>query len=146
LAYGPLLACGAYLVQRGTLADPALAVLSVGLGALVGAFLVANEFPDARADEAAGKRTLVVQLGRERSARLFGAAQAAGFGAVALAPAWGSPLLTWLGLAGLPFGLAAWRRLSREGRVTHRVVAAQAWALAAFVAMALGAAVGLVLG
>jgi hypothetical protein len=39
----------AYLVQRGTLADPALAMLSVGLGALVRAFLLANEFPDARA-------------------------------------------------------------------------------------------------
>jgi 1,4-dihydroxy-2-naphthoate polyprenyltransferase len=143
-AYGPLVAFGTYLVQRGTLADPPLAVLAIGLGALVSAFLVANEFPDARADEASGKRTLVVRLGGERAVRLFGALQAAGFAAVAMAPAWGAPLHVWLGFAGVPFGFAAWRRLTNEWRVTRRVVAAQAWALAAFVFMALGAAVGLV--
>jgi len=145
-AYGPLVACGTYLVQRGALADPALVVLSAGLGALVSAFLLANEFPDARADEASGKRTLVVRLGRARAARVFGVVQALGFGAVACAPVWGAPRLAWLGLAGLPFGFAAWRRLTAEGERTHRVVAAQAWALAGFVLMALGSAVGLALG
>lgn len=145
-AYGPLIACGTYLVQRGSLADPQLAVLSSGLGVLIGAFLVANEFPDARADAIAGKRTLVVQLGRARAARLFGIAQALGFGAVVLAPAVGAPGWVWLGLAGIPFGAAAWMRLTVEGQVTRRVVIAQAWALAAFVLMALGSAAGLVLG
>jgi 1,4-dihydroxy-2-naphthoate octaprenyltransferase len=146
VAYGPLLACGTFLVQRGALADPALAVLSAGLGALVGAFLLANEFPDARADETAGKRTLVVRLGRARAARLFGAAQAVGLTAVALAPLVGAPRLVWLALASASFGLPAWRRLSANGDVTRRVVPAQAWALAAFVLMALGSSVGLVLG
>ena len=37
-------------------------------------------------------------------------------------------------------------RLTRWGHVTPRVVAAQAWTLAAFVLMALGTAVGLVQG
>ena len=72
--------------------------------------------------------------------------QALGFGAVACAPVWGAPRLAWLGLAGLPFGLAAWRRLTGEGEITRRVVAAQAWALAAFVVMAFGSAAGLLLG
>jgi 1,4-dihydroxy-2-naphthoate octaprenyltransferase len=146
IAYGPLIACGTYLVQRGTLGDPTLAGLALGLGALVSAFLLANEFPDARADETAGKRTLVVRLGRKRAAHLFGFVQAVGFAAVALAPAWGAPRLVWLGLAGVVFGAAAWRRLEAEGDVIRRVVAAQAWTLAAFVWMALGAAVGLVFG
>jgi 1,4-dihydroxy-2-naphthoate octaprenyltransferase len=146
LAYGPLVACGTCLVQRGALADPALAVLSAGLGALVSAFLLANEFPDARADAVVGKRTLVVRLGRGRAARVFGVVQALGFGTVACAPVLGAPRPVWLGLAGLPFGFAAWRRLASEGEATHRVVAAQAWALAAFVVLALGSAVGLVLG
>jgi 1,4-dihydroxy-2-naphthoate octaprenyltransferase len=145
-AYGPLIACGTYLVQRGSLADPALASLSLGLGALVSAFLLANEFPDARADETAGKRTLVVRLGRKRAALLFGIVQAVGFSAVAIAPAWGAPRPVWLGLAGMVFGGAAWQRLAAEGDVTRRVVAAQAWALAAFVSMALGSATGLVIG
>jgi 1,4-dihydroxy-2-naphthoate octaprenyltransferase len=146
VAYGPLVACGTYLVQRGTLADPLLVLLAAGIGALVSAFLVANEFPDARADEAVGKRTLVVRLGRARAPRLFVALQAGGFATVMVAPAWGAPLGVWLGLAGLPLGFAAWRRLTNEGHVTRRVVAAQAWSLAAFVLMALGSAVGLVLG
>jgi 1,4-dihydroxy-2-naphthoate octaprenyltransferase len=145
-AYGPLIACGTYLIQRGTLADPPLGVLALGLGALVSAFLLANEFPDARADETAGKRTLVVRLGRKRAAHLFGIVQAGGFAAVALAPAWGAPRLVWLGLGGMVFGGAAWRRLATGGDVTRRVVAAQAWALAAFVSMALGSAAGLVMG
>ena len=145
-AYGPLIACGTYLVQRGALADPPLVLLSAGLGALVSAFLLANEFPDARADASAGKRTLVVRLGRRHAARVFGGVQAIGFAAVAAAPMWGAPRLVWLGLAGLPFGLAAARRLAVHGETTRLVVAAQGWALAAFGLMALGSAVGLVWG
>jgi 1,4-dihydroxy-2-naphthoate octaprenyltransferase len=145
-AYGPLVACGTYLVQRGSFADPALAALSIGLGLLVGAFLLANEFPDASADASAGKRTLVVRLGRAGAARLFAAVTAAGFGAVLLAPAVGAPRLVWLGLFGIVPGVAAWRRLARHGAETALVVPAQAEALGAFVLMALGSAAGLVLG
>jgi hypothetical protein len=50
------------------------------------------------------------------------------------------------GLAGAVFGFTAWRRLTTYGDVTRRIVIAQAWSLAAFVLMALGSAVGLVLG
>ena len=80
------------------------------------AFLLANEFPDARADEASGKRTLVVRLGRDAGrASCSASSRPLGFGAVACAPVWGAPRLAWLGLAGLPFGFAAWRRLTAEG-------------------------------
>lgn len=106
LAYGPLIAGGAYLVQRGTAPGLVPLVLSLALGAL----LVANEFPDARADAWAGKRTLVG------------------------------------GLAGAPFGFAAWRRLVNEGSNTRRVVMAQRWALASCLLMAAGSALGLVEG
>ncbi len=78
-----LVVLGTDYVQRGALAPTPLAAgLSQAL--LVAAVLFINQFPDRRADEAAGKRTLVVRLG-PRAAR------------------WGYPVIAggaygWLGL------------------------------------------------
>jgi 1,4-dihydroxy-2-naphthoate octaprenyltransferase len=65
LAYGPVIAAGTYLVQRHTV-DRLVLAPAVPLGLAIGAFLWVNEFPDARADAAAGKRTLVVRLPKKR--------------------------------------------------------------------------------
>lgn len=46
-------------------------VLSVPVGLLIAAILVANNIRDIETDERAGKRTLAVLLGRERTATLF---------------------------------------------------------------------------
>lgn len=142
-AYGPLVAGGAYLVQRGAFPDAPVVLLSCGLGLQVAAFLVANEFPDRRADASVGKRTLVVRLGCARAARLFGAASAAAFSCVPASLLAGAPGRVLFSFAGAPFAFAAWRRLTNEGPHTARVVMAQRWALAAFVLMAAGAAAGL---
>jgi 1,4-dihydroxy-2-naphthoate polyprenyltransferase len=144
LAYGPLLCAGTYLVQRGRVSADVLLV-SLPLGALVAAFLWINEFPDYAADRGAGKRTLVVRLGRRRAARVFVVIVGAAFAFLALLPLWGVPRGVVLGLAGLPFALAASWRLLREPEVTARVVPAQAWTLSSFVLMAAGGAVGLLL-
>ena len=48
--YGPLIACGTYLVQHHRVEGPVVP-LSILLGALIAAFLWVNEFPDARADD-----------------------------------------------------------------------------------------------
>jgi len=144
LCYGPLICSGTYLVQRGRL--PAeVVLLSLPLGVLVAAFLLINEFPDAAADGGAGKRTLVVRLGRARAARLYAALVAGAFLALALLPLVGLPPGVLLGLAAAPLGAAAARRLSREPAVTARIVRAQAWALACFVLVAAGAGLGLLL-
>ncbi len=68
--FGVLPVAGAFAVQTGrfewwTLAPGALTGLVVAL------ILFINEFPDEEADRAAGKRTIVVLLGRARAARLF---------------------------------------------------------------------------
>jgi 1,4-dihydroxy-2-naphthoate octaprenyltransferase len=66
LNFGVLMVLGAYFVQAQTLdVEPLVSSLPVGL--LISAILYINEFPDLRADEAAGKRTLVVRLGFKRA-------------------------------------------------------------------------------
>ena len=141
LTYGPLIAGGTYLVQRHALGADVIYV-SIPLGLLIGAFLLINEFPDARADAAAGKRTLVVRLGRRRAARLFTWTIVAAFVLVLLAPAFGLPVGVWLGVAGALPALAAAGRLRRYRHDTQELVPAQGWALMAFVVASLGMSVG----
>lgn len=143
--YGPLIACGTCLVQRGVVGWD-LVWLSVALGLLVSAFLLINEFPDYRADRSAGKRTLVVRLGPELASLLFTLVLAAAFTMVLVAPAAGLPRAVWLGLSGAPFALAAAARLGATPRFTAHIVPAQAWTLASFLAMAVGCGVGLLMG
>lgn len=72
LNFGVLAVLGSYLVQTGTLnpaeanvIEPLLASLPVAL--FITNVLWINQFPDARADEAAGKRHWVVRLGKQRA-------------------------------------------------------------------------------
>jgi 1,4-dihydroxy-2-naphthoate octaprenyltransferase len=143
--YGPLIAAGVYLVQRGRV-SPALLLTAVPLGLAIGAFLWINEFPDYAADRSAGKRTLVVRLGRARASRVFTGLVTVTFLWVLLLPALGVPPPVLLGLAGLVPAAAAARRLAREGENTARVVPAQAWTLLSFLLLGLAAGAGLLLG
>ena len=142
VVYGPLIAMGTYLVQRGGVSRDAL-LLSVPLALLVGAFLWINEFPDFSADRTGGKRTLVVRLGRPAASRVFAVAILAAFGIAAWLPALGLPRGVWLGTVGLPFALAAAWRLLEDPETTARVVPAQAWTLLSFLGYAGGASVGI---
>jgi 1,4-dihydroxy-2-naphthoate octaprenyltransferase len=144
LAYGPLVVSGTYLVQRGRLAIWVVG-LSVALGLLIADFLVVNEFPDAHADAAAGKRTLVVRLGRPRAATLFGALAASAFAIVVALPFRVAPAGVWLGTVGaLPAAQAA-RILRAHLETTSRIIPAQRLALLAFLLLALGSGLGLLL-
>lgn len=145
LAYGPLIASGAYLVQRGALA-PALLLASLPLGLLIAAFLWINEFPDYDADRMAGKRTLVVRLGRGAASGWFVVILFVAFALVAVLPAFGAPHGVWVGFLGLPFAIRAARRLRRSPQVTAEIIPAQQWTLLAFVVFAIGAGLGLLLG
>ena len=99
-----------------------------------------------RADAAAGKRTLVVRLGRRRAGRLYVALPLVAFGLLGLLPAWGAPRAVWLGLLGAPFAMAAATRAWTSADRTSRLVPAQVLTLLASVATALGMAAGLLLG
>lgn len=60
-------------------------------------------------------------------------------------PLLGLPATTWLGLLGLPHGIAAARRLYLAPETTKEIVPAQAWTLLSFVLMAAGIGAGFVL-
>jgi 1,4-dihydroxy-2-naphthoate octaprenyltransferase len=144
LAYGPLICSGAYLVQSHVL-PWRVVLLSLPVGLLIAGFLWINEFPDYRADLAAGKRNLVVRLGRPRASRAFALILLAGFLLQLALPLFGLSRGVWLGLAGAPWAWAAARRALASPDTTARIIDAQRWTLLSFVLLAVGTAAGLLL-
>lgn len=95
-----LVVLGTDFVQRGTLAVlPLVAGLPFAL--LVAAILYLNQFPDRQADEAAGKRTLVVYWGAKKARWGYVVLTAMAYLWLALAVGVGA-LPLWCGLAWLP--------------------------------------------
>lgn len=139
--YGPLICCGTYLVQRGSVPGSVVA-LSLPLGVLIAAFLWINEFPDYLADLSSGKRTLVVRMGRRAASRVFPALIGSAFLLLALGPLAGVPAGVWLGAVSFIPGLAAARTLARNSEKTARIVPAQGQTLLAFLLLAIGAGIG----
>ena len=144
LCYGPLIAAGAYLVQRGEVSR-AVWLLSLPLGVLIGAFLWANEFPDYRADLACGKRNLVVRLGRAQAAEWFLVWIFLAFSLLAGALLAGAPLGAMAGAAAAIPAFKAVQRLLAAPESTPAVIPAQGLTLAAFVVYALAAGTGILL-
>ncbi len=70
LFFGVVAVTGSYFVQRRGLPWQAF-VLAVPVGLLIAAILVVNNARDIDTDRRAGKRTLAVRLGRERTRVLF---------------------------------------------------------------------------
>ena len=70
VAFGPLMATGAFFALNGTFNTTVLAA-SVVPGFLVSGLLLLNQFPDIEADRASGRRVLPVVIGKRASARLF---------------------------------------------------------------------------
>jgi 1,4-dihydroxy-2-naphthoate octaprenyltransferase len=70
LTYGPGIVIGSVLLFGGTV-NPDVVVTSLVLGLIIGNVLFINEMPDERADREAGKKTLVVRLGRRRATHVF---------------------------------------------------------------------------
>jgi len=142
ICYGPLVCSGTYLVQRGSVPSRVVA-LSIPLGILIGAFLWINEFPDYRADRKAGKRTLVVLLGRRRASRVFAGLPSLAFLLLLLEPLAGAPRTVWLGALGLVPAIPASAALLRSPERTAKIIPAQARTLVAFLLLAAGSGVGL---
>lgn len=69
LDFGVLTVLGAYYVQMGGLSFAAF-MASLPLAIIIALILIVNEFPDYRGDLAADKRTVVVRLGKKKTAVL----------------------------------------------------------------------------
>lgn len=100
VAFGPLTVMGAYLCQTGEMSTYAFLV-SIPAGLLVLAILLVNEVLDLEWDARAGKRTLIVRLGKGRAYRLFLTAYLGAFVSIAALIA-GGLLNPWAGLALIP--------------------------------------------
>lgn len=142
--YGPLICCGTYLVQQGTVTLQVLA-LSWPLGLLIAAFLWINEFPDVHADRKANKRNWVVRLGPRKASRVFSIILVTAGITLAELPLIGIPKSIWLAGIAIPPAILAARRLWADYDHAQRLIPAQAQTLLAFVLFAVGGGVGLLI-
>ncbi len=142
--YGPLICCGTYLVQQGTITLPVFA-LSLPLGLLIGAFLWINEFPDVHADRKADKKTLVVRIGSRKASRVFAVILVTAGILLAELPWMNFPKSIWLAGIAIPPAFMAARRLWVDYDHAQRLVPAQASTLLAFILFAVGGGVGLLI-
>ena len=105
LFFGIVAVAGSYFVQVEHLDWEAFA-LEVPVGLIAAGILVVNNFRDIETDRRAGKRTLAVRLGRERTRRLFAAMIYVAYLLTPVTWVFG-PLTAWLFLPWLTLPLAA---------------------------------------
>jgi 1,4-dihydroxy-2-naphthoate octaprenyltransferase len=120
LVVGLLSPLVAYYLQTARLTTEAGLVALPSVLAYL-AMLLAVEFPDREADQWAGKRNLVVRLGRNRAGWLYVGAVVGIYLAALIVPRWGVPV--WVGRSvwlSLPVGLAllygVWRGAHHQSR------------------------------
>ena len=106
--FGPVAVCGTTLVTGGGL-WPVAVLASIAIGILTVNILVANNLRDRALDERAGKRTLSVRLGEEKTRRLFAVSNMVAFVIVA----W-LAILAPVALLGMTGAIPAVRRLGRS--------------------------------
>lgn len=85
LGFGPLMTAGTYLAVTRDWSWPAV-YASLPVGILIALVLYVNQVPDRQADEAVGKRTLIVRWSRERVIGAYAASVAVAFALIALGP------------------------------------------------------------
>jgi 1,4-dihydroxy-2-naphthoate octaprenyltransferase len=128
LFFGIVAVTGSYFVQRRTLPWEAF-VLAVPVGLLIAAILVVNNIRDIDTDRRAGKFTLAVRLGRERTRVVFVAMVVAAF-ATTWVPWLAGSLSPWLlvtlAAAPLAASVAHVVRTRSDGPSLNRALAASA--------------------
>ena len=142
LCYGPIIALGTYWVMTGS-SSLVVVALSLPLGLLIAAFLWVNEFPDYLADVGAGKRNLVVRLGRRRAAQFLPIIYLLAFALLVSLP-WlvALPQTVALGLIAVPTALLVCKWTLADPEAWHRHKPVQPLALLTFVLYSAGVSIG----
>jgi 1,4-dihydroxy-2-naphthoate octaprenyltransferase len=131
--FGLVAVCGTFYVLTGLL-DWSVVLAAIPIGLLATNLLVVNNYRDIVVDERAGKHTLIVRFGRGFGRRQYVVSLVISCAIpVALAAAFGRPLLAGAAIAVLP-GFAVWRRLSvvDDGPGFNRLLAQTAGVLLLF--------------
>ncbi|MBA2523745.1 MAG: 1,4-dihydroxy-2-naphthoate octaprenyltransferase, partial [Solirubrobacterales bacterium] len=142
--FGLVAVNGSYYVQLETL-DLLPLLLSLPVGLLSAAILVVNNVRDIDTDRRAGKRTLAVRLGRERTRTLYTLMIVNSFALLPIALLLaGGPALGLLGLLAAPLAIGPLRavRNDTDGPSLNGALAGTGALLAAFAALV---SVGLVI-
>lgn len=140
--YGPGIVLGTMLLFSAGITAEAVAV-AVTLGILIAIVLLVNEIPDERADALAGKRTLVVRLGRDRATSLIGFLFCVAFVIPLSLALVGGPGWIAGALAGAPVAAFAYWTLRRQ--TSGPPVTAQTAILITYVITGVGVMTGLLL-
>lgn len=112
--FGVVATAGSAYVQDERLVAVALAA-SVPVGLFAAALLVANNVRDVDGDALAGKTTLAVRLGRQRTKRLYGGMLAAGFAAIVGVAALDLSAAPLIALGALPLRASARSAIAAAG-------------------------------
>ena len=134
LFFGLVAVNGSYYVQLEEL-DALPLLLSVSVGFLSTAILVVNNVRDLETDKRAGKRTLAVRLGRERTRNLFVALIAGAFALVPIAIAGSDgPWVALICLVSAPLAISPLRavRTRTDGPALNGALAGTGALLGAF--------------
>jgi 1,4-dihydroxy-2-naphthoate octaprenyltransferase len=115
---------GTYVTQTG-IADPTAFSIFVPVTILVAMLLFLNEFPDADVDKEAGRRHVVILVGRKRSSRIYVAALIATYASIILSVSFrAAPWTTLISLLALPLAFRAARgALDNYGQVPKLIPA-----------------------
>jgi 1,4-dihydroxy-2-naphthoate polyprenyltransferase len=154
LNFGPLMTLGAYYVQTGSwtqITEPLLASIPVGL--LIAAVLWINEFPDMAADEAVGKKTLVLRLGYSRSIAVYVGLVAGSYILIMFYAIFqlltSVPITSYATVAALltiPVALKAVRLLKTNYRDPHAIIPANAGTIMLHLSFGVLAILGFIIG
>jgi len=130
VAFGPVIASGAYAAQGGGW-DVRAAVAGLPIGLFLGLLLHINQVPDRAGDAAVGKNTHVVLLPAKAAAPVYAALAAATYGALVVVVLFGLlPALSLAALMSLPLAVFALRVCARFGGDPRRIRPANAATIA----------------
>lgn len=119
-----LMGLGTYVTQTGIINGPAIAIF-FPVTILVALLLFLNEFPDAEVDKRAGRRHLVILLGKKKAAWLYVAGLVATYVSIVVAVLVGySPITVLISLVTTPIAYKAGRIVLKSYNRTSDLIPA----------------------